>query len=115
MSILVVELPNGTQSTLRIADNTLVYDGSRFVEPIDAKYVSLYDVPVGVPIGFGISQQVAQTASYISAAVVAFNPVSVIATDANVQAEPDPSNGLCICFITCKGTWISFVQVTNSQ
>src|SRR5882672_828619 len=115
MGTLVLMLPNGNQSALTVADNTLVFDGAEFVQPIKAKYVMLYIVPVNaVSLPFNeVSSIAIQVSSYTKAAVIAFNPVSIPITDSSIEAFPDPSMGQCIVAITCQGTKITYVQVTQ--
>jgi hypothetical protein len=113
MSIITALLPNGSQVHLDIADNTLVYNGAMFDEPQDAPYVKLFQVPVNaISLPFeGQSQQLITDAS-VYAKVLSYDLTSRPSTDPSVDAQPDPSGGTCLCFLTCQGTWLSYVQVT---
>ncbi len=114
MSTLVLILPDEKQVLVSVADDTLVYDGQNYVHPSVAKYVALYTVPVdALSLPFEVASQEFMTRSLITAQVVAYNPVSKPSTNPLVIAEPDPSLGECVCFVTCKGTWLSYVRVVQ--
>ncbi len=116
MSKLLVQLPDQTQALLSVAADTLVYDGQYFVQPSAAKYVALYSVPIAattLPFG-GLESNLAYVASQIKAGVLNYNPVEQLDSDPSLVIEPDPSLGICVCFITCKGTFFSYVQVTST-
>lgn len=114
MGTLVVMLPASSQVALTVADNTLVYDGTKFVQPYEAKYVMLYTVPVSaLSLPFNeVNPMSLQSSASAQCIVVAFNPVSTPNTDPSIEAFPDPSMGQCIVAITCHGTKITYVQVS---
>lgn len=113
MSTLLVVMPSTMQAVLKVADNTLIYDGHDFVEPADAKYVMLYTVSIAaLNLPFVNAQLDLETKSYVRAAILRYDPISVTPTDPSIEAAPDPSLGTCICFITCHGTNIAYVKVT---
>jgi hypothetical protein len=112
MSTLLVTLPNATQVVLKVADNTLVFDGHDFVEPSEAEYVMLYSVDVAaLSLPFVEASITMTTKAYIKAGIVAYDAISVTPTSTSVVAEPDPSLGQCICFVTCTGTVLRYVRV----
>lgn len=115
MGTLTVILPSQIQQVLDIEEpGTLVYDGQAFVDPQVAQYVMLYTLPVaavGLPFEGAIPNLV--TSAYVQAGVVSYDGTPVIDTDPSLVTAVDPSGGTCVCFITCKGTWISYVKVTN--
>ncbi len=111
MSSLTVVLPDNSTALLYIADLQLVFDGIRFVEPSDAKWVTLISVPVHAltkPFA-DIPSALIYTDAFVRAAVVGYDALAYPIEDA--VTEPDPSLGNCICFITCTGIDLRYVQV----
>lgn len=112
MSILTAVMPNQTRVQLAVAEGALVFDGSNFVEPARARQVALLntqETPAvvaikGVPAMLGFK-------GTVLAGVVGYDPMSEPSTDSALVSATDPSNGLCICGITCKGTNVAYVQV----
>lgn len=117
MSVILVQLPDQTQVLLSIEPDTLVYDGEVFVSPEVAKYVALYNLSsvsvTTLPWG-GLGPNTVITSSGTRAKVLQYNPVTQPYTDSSLVVEPDPSLGVCVCFITCKGTLFSYVKVTST-
>jgi len=114
--LITVQLPNGTAS-LAVADNTLVFDGFDFKTPSELKYAELYSLPVAaqsVPYK-DVPEQVLLTAVRIRALVTNVDATSEPTTDPSLEAVPDPSNGQCVCGLTCNGTELRFavVQLEN--
>lgn len=115
MSTLTVVLINGTHAALPIADNTLVYDGANFVDPADAKFAMLYTAFVNAKsLTFNGTTDVLQASGYNKAAVISYDSASQPSTDPSVDVQPDPSLGVCICFLTCQGTNLQYVKVVNA-
>lgn len=111
--ILTILLPDGTNATVDIAVDTLVYDGSGFVQPADAQYVALYSLPVdAVTLPYkDIDALPISAAVTIRAFVISRDPTIVDPTSPDVIVAPDPSFGTCICGITCQGTEIRYIVV----
>lgn len=115
MSTLTVLLPNGKTVGLIVADDTLVYDGSQFKSPNTLKYAMLYAVPVeAMALPFKtVPSRPLSVQQHTRAEVIGIDPIPATPTDPSLISEPDPSNGVCICFVTCQGTHLSYVQVTT--
>lgn len=117
MSTLLVLLPDNTQALLKIADDTLVFDGQTFVDPLIAKYVMLHTVPINA---LSLTFKEAATAFIISspfvrAFVLASASTSEALTTPAVEVAPDPSLGTCICGITCRGTLLQYVKLQTES
>ncbi len=111
--IITVLLPSGDKALMDVADNVLVYDGSEFTVPTVNKYVMLYTLAVSaLSAPYKDTVLALQTAVQIRAMVTAIDQSSVPDTDPSLVSTPDPSEGLCICGITCAGTDLTFVAVT---
>lgn len=109
---LRVYLPTNSIGIFNIADGDLVYDGSEFILPQNAKYIELYDVPVNaLSLEYKNVVEMLTVSQVISACVIDYLPVSVPATDPQVIVEPNPSSS-CVCGITCNGMNLSYVKVT---
>lgn len=95
-----------------LPDNALVFDGSSFVSPSDAKYIQLATV---TPITYS-SQHYPVEEKYNNLLVTQQN-IFVCKVLGTVEATSktaavtvtDPTNGVCICGITCTGTQISAI------
>lgn len=112
--ILTVLMPDQSQVNVTVADDTLVFDGMDFLEPERIKYVVLYKMPVAaVSLPFDDIASVLLSASVRIRALVLnrfLNPY--VGTDPKVVVVPKPVEGdQCVCFVTCKGTELRFVQV----
>lgn len=113
MSTLIVDLPNQTSVAVVVAENTLVYDGHHFVVPEEALTVQLVTMPVDaltLPYETLAARQLV-TDTAVIARVVAYTGYGTVSS-VNLIVQPDPSNGECVCMITCQGTDLSYVQVT---
>lgn len=113
--ILSVYLPDSKIGTLTISEGDLVYDGTEFVKPEIAKYVALYDVPVqAVSLEYKNIVDILFVSQQTKAFVQSIDLTPSPTTDPEVIAEPDPNiTGICVCFITCRGTWLSYVKVSK--
>ena len=111
--LITALLPDGRSVQLGVAENTLVFDGLSFANPSDVSWIELYTIPVSamsMPYKDVLSQ--ALTAEVrIRASVLEIDNTVVPVTDPSVVASLDPSNGECICGITCNGTDIRFANV----
>lgn len=111
--ILTLLMPNMRTATMDVADGVLVFNGDEFVRAAHLQYAELYIAPVealslnykGLP-----ALQLLTSVRYL-ARVIGSNPTQVIETDPQLVAVPDPSNGMCVCGITCQGTELQFVTV----
>lgn len=116
-------MPNLTIATIQglatavvtVADDTLVYNGHSFVQPRDAKYVELHLVDVAAKsLVFGSIAQASLDARYTNLArVLSVDDQTGEATTPSLTSSTDPSEGICICLVTCKGTALTYVQVYN--
>lgn len=112
--ILTAQMPDGMKVNLDVADATLVYNGFTFVAPAEATYVALYMLPVdALSADHRGVRDILITERSIRARVTQKNQTSVPSTDPLVIAAPDPSGGECVCGITCHGTVLRFVTVTQ--
>lgn len=115
--LITVTMPDGSSATLAVGANTLVFDGQTFLEPQLLTYAELYGLPVSaqsVPYK-EIPAQVLSTAVRIRAKVLGVDPTDEPVTDPKLVTQPDPTNGQCICGLTCNGTELRFavVQLEN--
>jgi hypothetical protein len=109
--IITVQLPNGT-ATLGVAEDLLVFDGEQFVDPTNAAYLELFSIPVeALSSGFSSLAVTLSAAVRLRANVLGLDPTVVPVTDPSVVIAVDPSDGKCICGITCAGTNLRFVIV----
>lgn len=108
-------LPNGPVSDVPVADDALIFTGSEFRTPKVGNYMMLLSVPVHAQtIPFSEVSTAFLIADYkYLALITAVNPVPETTTDPQVVSAVDPSNGVCICGITCIGTELQYVKVTN--
>jgi hypothetical protein len=114
---ITVQLPDGLQKQMGIADNTLVYDGYEFKEPSDLVYAMLYavDTPaLSVPYKEVPAEQLS-VAQRIRAKVVGKDPQQSPTSDGSLVVAADPTDGVCLCGLTCTGTEIRFAKVYNVE
>lgn len=103
---LTVQMPDLTNQTISLDPTVLILsnDGA-FVLPADAKYIGL------VPITFA-SNQIPTT---VNAKVLSvdLNPAASDLVIAGYEAKThlDPTDGECMCFVTCKGSNLSYIKV----
>lgn len=109
--IITVQMPTGT-ATLGVAEGLLVFDGEQFVEPAHAAYLELFAIPVeALSAGFMSLAVTLSAAVKIKAVVIGVDPTVVPVTDPSVVVAIDPTDGQCVCGITCSGTDIRFAVV----
>lgn len=99
-------LLNDTTAVFEVYDDELVFDGSQFIKPENASYIQVLaygyaDVPDGLS-RFKLLK--------------VLNVETVVGTEPSqdVVVEVDPSNGECVCGLTCHGTNLKYVQVTGA-
>lgn len=113
--LISLKLPDGELTGVEVADDVLVYNGSEFVNIKDAKYVVLYHVPVSAytqPFR-DLATSLIVANYYVRALVTSKVESPVTTTDPLLVSVADPSGGECICFVTCNGTNLSYVKITN--
>lgn len=114
--ILIALMPDQSQIQIQVADTDLVLDGrGQFVEPQFAEYVALFHQSVdALSLPFdGIETQILQAEVQISAKVLQQAAYPAAETSPLIITQPGPADtdGQCVCFVTCTGTALRFVQV----
>ncbi len=115
--LISLKLPDGVLTDVEVADDILVYNGSDFVKIADAKYVVLYHVPVSAytqPFR-DLATSLIVASYYVRALVLSKAAHVVTTTDPLLVTAADPSQGQCLCFITCNGTDLSYVKISNVE
>jgi len=114
--ILTILMPDQSHAQIQVADTDLVLDGQgQFVEPRFAKYVALFHQPVdalSLPYD-GLETRVMQAEVRVSAKVLDQAAYPAAETSPLIVTQPVPADtdGQCVCFVTCSGTELRFVQV----
>lgn len=110
---------NGKLVYLGLDANSLVFDGSEFVRPQDAKLVAIVETTTVGPIN--LFAPWSETATLPQAALTWTNMwlCTVVAVDQTPIADHDvvtvidEHNGACICGVSCNGTELQYVQVVD--
>lgn len=106
------------QVLLNVPTNNLVYDGKNFVDPALAKTVVLITtgsaqatVPVEYPIErfYYLSDVLTWTNYWVCKVIGIQSDVDQLPTDV-ITADP-PTDGMCVCGVTCNGLEIQQVPV----
>lgn len=117
MSSSVMAWYKGQKVYLAIPDNSLLFDGTQFVRPADAKWVwltatteAVFLSPAPLPINeFEHRVELTQEQGYVCQVI---GTGITIADPPEVIAIPDPNDGECVCGVTCSGTDLQYVTVT---
>lgn len=105
--------PEGGELVVAIEDDALVFDGYKYVRPEHASYATVYEGPILSPTReFYISPMNVYTSFERRLRVLNVEPAGVGPFDPlDVVTAVDPSDGECICLLTCRGTQLSYVVV----
>lgn len=112
--LITVLMPDGRVVDLQVADTDLIYNGQGFVAPKDAEYVELYSVPTqALTVPFNAQHLITQlsTQTHIVARVLGYDLIASAVTSPEIVAAVGPSDGQCVCFVTCSGTELRFIKV----
>lgn len=109
---LYVRLPNVEDiQFLDVRNDELVYDGREFREPEKTQFVSLHESPsVGDTMPFPESVHCMVT-GYLRLSVLDREQVQAGSSDPRLILAEDPTDGICICGITCDGVRLSYVKI----
>lgn len=107
---------NGIQQVIDVDVDHLILSNGAFVNPQVAKSVTLSGAPFSATFTpFGSAQSTYQnlTMSYQDEIRICWRePVGTdLYPNENVITATDPSNGQCVCGVTCSGTDLSYVVV----
>lgn len=109
---LYVRLPNVEEiQYLDVQTGELVYDGRDFQDPSKTQFVSLHEAySEGDTIPFPESVHCIVT-SYLRLNVIDRVAVANSSSDPRLILAEDPTNGECICGITCDGIRLAYVEI----
>jgi hypothetical protein len=115
--LYLVPSPNGTQQVIDVDKEALILSDNAFVPVQSAKTITVHSIPAS----FDFTPFSAdQAAVHLDSATL--NEVRVcwrepVGTDdfpnQNVIAAVDPTDGSCVCGITCMGTELAYAKVSN--
>lgn len=115
--LISLMMPTGEIEDVEIADDVLVYNGSEFVRAADATYLVLYHVPVSAytqPFR-DLATSLIVSSYYVRAFITNKVAQTVAVSDPTAITASDPSQGQCLCFVTCNGTDLSYVKIHNVE
>lgn len=105
------------QQIIDIPDTALVLSNNQFVPVQVASSVTLVGVPISTSFTPFNSSQLPEVLNMSQTQDIRIcwrEPVTVQTnSDAQVIEVTDPTGGQCVCGITCQGTVITYVRVTD--
>lgn len=111
--------PNkGTQQVIDVDTDHLILSNGKFVPPQTAQSITLSGAPATADFTpFGNNPDAIQNLNlaYLDESKICWRePVGVAQyPNEKVITAADPSNGACVCAVTCSGTNLAYVQVKS--